>query len=612
MDERDDRDQRPPAEGVRIIGAEEAQAALEGGRAAGRRAEHQGAGGKPDDRRYQPGPASYEGGGAPDWASRSFDAPPTASDDPSPDDPGPAEPQAGPDGWAQEVHDVTDDSDPRGPDQEDEAWMPPAEDVEPRYEPAPAPTVFDAEQEDDTEHPDQGRPAGESESTAERPITLGGHDLPHWTDPPTGEAPRILTNEPEPPEDDLAAWQALGSQGSRWRDGADDWDDVEELESLGSEETRVGALDTSRSEHSDIYSFDEDFERLEEQRSAPPTPAPRVFGEPDRAPTGSFAAAPPPGSGEEVAERRPPPSPPPAPRRQEGPSGPGRPPRRPGRSREPVDGPGSGGEGGQLGQRLAVGAALVVLLLIFYAIGSAALMVLSAAIIGAAAAEGYGMLQKAGFRPATLLGLVSSVAIVGAAYWRGQGALPLVIALTFAGSMLWYLLGIVDARPLANIAVTNLMFVWVGVLGSFGALLLRAHDGRGLFLGAVIVAVGADIAAYFAGSQLGNRPMAPSVSPGKTWEGAAAGLVAALIIGAIIGKAVDPWGGMKHGLVFGLLVGIVGPIGDLSESMIKRDLGIKNSGTLIPGHGGLLDRFDAVLFVLPVAYYLAAWTGILR
>lgn len=643
MDERND-DQRPPAEGVRIIGADEAHAALERGSAGGRRPPDQrGVGDVPpapqgprpshrfpstsvspwpsesvptrdplpgdggdtvrvipepagdgdgwaqasgggDDAPYQPRAASYEGGTPPSWASQTYDPPPSAVPD-------------------EEAYAVTDDSDPHDPDDRREtgadSWPPPPPEAD--HEPESAPTIFDAQKD---------------EPSGERPITLGGHDLPHWTDPPTGEVPRILPGS-EQGEDDLAAWQALGAGGSRWRDGAEDWDDVEELENLGSEETRVGALDTSRSEHSDIYSFDEDFERLEERRATPPPPpAPRVVGEPDRAPTGSFAAAPsePPVGvvGDEIPERRPPPPRQPRPpRRPARPEGPRRPPRQPGvgRRREVHD---DGGGGGELNQRVALGVGLVVLLLIFYFIGSAALMVLSAIIIGASAAEGYGMLRKAGFRPATLLGLVSSVAIVGAAYWRGVGALPLVVALTFAGSMVWYMLRIVDARPLANIAVTNLMFIWVGLLGSFGALLLRAHDGRGLFLGAVIVAVGADVAAYFAGSQLGNRSMAPSVSPGKTWEGAAAGLLAALIIGAIIGKAVDPWGGMKHGLVFGLLVGIVGPIGDLSESMIKRDLGIKNSGNLIPGHGGLLDRFDAVLFVLPVAYYLAAWTGILR
>jgi phosphatidate cytidylyltransferase len=436
--------------------------------------------------------------------------------------------------------------------------------------------------------------ADEPQPTGER-ITLSGHnspELPHWTDPPTGEVPRILADDPHAREDDLRAWQALGSRGLRWRDEASDWD-VEALPDLGSEETRVGALDTTRTEHSDLYSFDEAFERLEEERSgAHPAVAPLGL-DPDA--EDAVAAPPPPRS----RTRRPPPAP-----RRRRPARPGAPPAR---------GPGGPPSGGRnLASAVGVGVGLVVLLLILYAVGPAALLVLSALVIGAASAEGYGMLQRAGFRPATLLGLVSAVAIVFAAYWRGVDALPLVVVLTFAASMLWYLLGIVEARPLANVAVTNLMFVWVGVLGSFAALMLRAHDGKGLFLGAVVVAVGSDIAAFFAGSSVGNRQMAPEVSPGKTWEGAVAGFVAAIVVGAIVGKTLAPWGGIKHGLVLGVIVGIVAPIGDLAESMVKRDLGLKDSGSALPGHGGLLDRFDSILLILPAAYYLATYTHILK
>lgn len=262
--------------------------------------------------------------------------------------------------------------------------------------------------------------------------------------------------------------------------------------------------------------------------------------------------------------------------------------------------------------RVGIGVGLVALLLVLYFVGPLALLALSAVVVGGAAAEGYGMLQRAGFRPATLLGLVASVAIVLAGYWRGAPALPVIISLTLVVSMLWYLLGIVEARPLANVAVTNLMFLWAGVLGSYSALMLRAPNGRGLFLGAVVTAVGADIVAYFGGRHMGSRHMAPVVSPGKTWEGATLGFLAAVVIGAIVGHSLSPWGGIKHGILLGIVVGVLAPIGDLAESMVKRDLGIKDSGTALGGHGGLLDRFDSVLFVLPAAYYLASFSHILK
>jgi phosphatidate cytidylyltransferase len=261
---------------------------------------------------------------------------------------------------------------------------------------------------------------------------------------------------------------------------------------------------------------------------------------------------------------------------------------------------------------VAVGVGLIILLLIAYAIGSKALLVLSAAIVVAAAAEAYGMLQRSGFRPATLLGLVASVGLIFGAYWKGIEALPLATVLVFAGSMMWYLLRIVEARPLANVAVTTMAFVWVGLLGSYSAVMLRASHGKGLLLGAVVVAIAADIGAFAVGRAIGSRPMAASISPSKTVEGFVGGLIAALIVGAIVGKELTPWGGMRHGLWLGLIVGLAAPAGDLFESMIKRDLGVKDSGMALLGHGGLLDRFDSILLALPVAYYLATLFHIVR
>jgi phosphatidate cytidylyltransferase len=193
-----------------------------------------------------------------------------------------------------------------------------------------------------------------------------------------------------------------------------------------------------------------------------------------------------------------------------------------------------------------------------------------------------------------------------AAYWRGEQAVPLVLVLVFITSMLWYIFEVVEARPLVNVGVTVMAFVWVGLFGSYAALLLRVHNGKGLFMGAVLATAAADIVAYVAGSQVGSHPLARWISPAKTWEGVILGGFGAVLIGALVVRLFAPWS-LGSGIKLGIVVAVVAPIGDLCESMIKRDLHLKDSGSLLPGHGGLLDRFDALLFVLPATYYLAQY-----
>ena len=255
--------------------------------------------------------------------------------------------------------------------------------------------------------------------------------------------------------------------------------------------------------------------------------------------------------------------------------------------------------------RVLIGVVLLALLVIAYKVGPAALVALATVVIVASVAEAYNMTRAPGFRPATLLGLVATVGCVLGTYWKGIGAIPVVTVLLFVGAMLWYVLGVVDARPLANVAVTIMVFVWVSLLGSFASVLLKSPQGKGLFLGAVLVAVAADTCAYGVGRWIGNRPMAASISPNKTIEGFVGGVVGSVIVGIIVGKTVPPWHGLKHGFVLGLVVGLIAPAGDLFESMLKRDLGIKDSGSILGGHGGLLDRFDGILLALPAAYFIA-------
>ncbi len=223
----------------------------------------------------------------------------------------------------------------------------------------------------------------------------------------------------------------------------------------------------------------------------------------------------------------------------------------------------------------------------------------------AAAAEAFDVFRRAGHKPATLLGLVATGSLMIGAYVRGERAIPLVLALAVVFGMLWYLFGVVRGRPSVNLGITFLGLLWVGFLGSFASLMLRYPDREGVafLLGTVLAVVANDVGALFIGRKWGNTPLAGEISPNKTWEGFGGAAVFTLLICAAIVSRIHPWG-FGSAIVLGLVVSIVGPLGDLCESMVKRDLGLKDMGSVLPGHGGVLDRFDALLFALPAAYYL--------
>ena len=136
-----------------------------------------------------------------------------------------------------------------------------------------------------------------------------------------------------------------------------------------------------------------------------------------------------------------------------------------------------------------------------------------------------------------------------------------------------------------------------------------------MLIAAVVVAVSHDVGAYFIGRYFGHTPLS-AASPNKTLEGTAGGVGVAIVVTVVVVGifGIAPIGGdFFRVVVFALLCALVAPIGDLCESFVKRDLGIKDFGTILPGHGGVLDRFDALLFVLPTAYFVTilfgTWTG---
>ena len=194
---------------------------------------------------------------------------------------------------------------------------------------------------------------------------------------------------------------------------------------------------------------------------------------------------------------------------------------------------------------------------------------------------------------------------------NGNSALFLIIA-TFAVALLW-----VATRPKYNIKkfIRNWLIaaigpLYVGFLLSH-ALFLREsgtplYDGRDWLFVAVFATFASDTAAFFVGTWLGRHRMAPKISPKKTWEGAAGGLAASICALSAMKFIFDLPIGSWESVVLGFGLGIGSQIGDLSESWVKRIAGVKDTGVVIPGHGGLLDRLDSLLVTIPVTYYSMA------
>jgi phosphatidate cytidylyltransferase len=278
------------------------------------------------------------------------------------------------------------------------------------------------------------------------------------------------------------------------------------------------------------------------------------------------------------------------------------------RTPHPFDPPSDGGSGRNMSIAIATGVAVSAVALLAMWAGPVPSLVLATVVVTLCAAEAYGTLRRSGRRSATLLGLVATVGIMVTAYAKGPSAIPLMVVLLLVGTMLWYLIGVEPGSPVEGTASTVLVFVWVGVLGSFAALLLAPSQfperhGVAFFAGAIIAAVLNDVGALIGGRWFGRHLLAPQVSPKKTWEGLIGGAVLAIAGSILITGHIHPWTIPKAALL-GVVVAVVAPVGDLCESLVKRDLSLKDMGSLLPGHGGMLDRFDALLFVLPATYYL--------
>jgi phosphatidate cytidylyltransferase len=225
--------------------------------------------------------------------------------------------------------------------------------------------------------------------------------------------------------------------------------------------------------------------------------------------------------------------------------------------------------------------------------------------------EFYRMMESKGVRPYKVIGIASGLALSWYVFFRNGVYANLFLTLALLAIMTLELTRKGDSRAILHISTTMLGVIYVSFLASHMVMLRELPISTGLeypmgasfvYL-AFVVTWSCDTGAYFVGTLAGKHPLLPRVSKKKTWEGAAGGMMFA-VAGALVAKYtfagyLATW----HAVVLGVTAGVIGQVGDLVESMIKRDADIKDTSETIPGHGGVLDRFDSLLFTAPLIYY---------
>jgi phosphatidate cytidylyltransferase len=218
-------------------------------------------------------------------------------------------------------------------------------------------------------------------------------------------------------------------------------------------------------------------------------------------------------------------------------------------------------------------------------------------------AELFTMAKRA--RPFALTAMVGAGGLIAAAYLGDHYSMTLALAATFPLMFLAVAVRGTIEGITGSVAVTALGIVWIGLPLAHAVLLRELPDhGAALLVDVLIATIVADTAAYAGGRAFGRHPLSAAISPNKTIEGLAFGLVGGTL-GFWFAGLYQDWLPGTEALAMGAVIALVGPIGDLFESMVKRDLGVKDSGTAVGPHGGLLDRLDAVLFTIVAGYYLS-------
>ena len=252
--------------------------------------------------------------------------------------------------------------------------------------------------------------------------------------------------------------------------------------------------------------------------------------------------------------------------------------------------------------------AYIILTLLYFKPGFVALV---AAALSMGAVEIYSALHRQGMTAAIVPIVAGTVAIATGSYLAGQqkpvvfsttSVLLASLALTVLASLIWRMpKG--AAGYVRDVSASLLIISYVPLLGSFAALMLAGERGAARMVTFLLIVVLNDVGGYVAGVLFGRHPMAPRISPKKSWEGFAGSVLfgtAGGVVMAVYALDVSAW----VGLLLGICLVAVGTLGDLIESMIKRDLGIKDMSSILPGHGGVMDRLDSLLVAAPVAWLI--------
>ena len=251
---------------------------------------------------------------------------------------------------------------------------------------------------------------------------------------------------------------------------------------------------------------------------------------------------------------------------------------------------------------IGVGAGMGGLVFLTLLTVKATFLIYVGAAIAVALTELSSALAKRGINIPVIPVAAGGAAVMICTYWLSSRAALAALALTVVVILAWRM----PAGPAGYVKdVTAGVFalIYLPFLASFVFAMLSAPDGPRRVLTFIILTVCSDIGGYFAGITLGRHPMAPTISPKKTWEGFAGSAAACLLAGALTLTLMLP-GHIWQGLLAGAAAVLAATLGDLAESMIKRDLDIKDMGTLLPGHGGILERLDSLLVVAPVIWLL--------